>query len=357
MENFGKLTSTSLATLATSALLAGCSQKSNTFSILPASQTFEQDSVTFNNKLDILFVINDQPSMSAFQQALVTSMGSFMRTFETKGFDFKIAVTTSSAYMADPTLKNYNPANEALADFNDYNGTVHSGVPILFPTDLDLYGNFAINAKPNKNTSGQDGRAFSSLRQALVNTRPVNNGFLRSDSFLAVIIVDNQDDFSGNERCTGCNVSGRYNASTLDPVDVYINFLNTVTNSGGATARYNVSAMTQIAAPCQSGTNMVRIMDLATKTNGVLGDICQADFGPSMVAISNQITVLSTQFYLNRAPRIESIVVTIDGALIPQSSTDGWSYNPDVNSIQFHGSAVPPQGAKIDVNFDPVAIL
>lgn len=351
------ISKTTLTVAAVSALSTACSKKGATFSILPATQSFVQDSVTFNNKLDILFVINDQPSMSSFQQELVTSMGSFMQTFETKGFDFKIAVATSSAYMADPTLNGYNPANEALADFNDYNGTVHSGVPILLPTDLDLYGNFAINAKPNKNSAGQDGRAFSSMRQALLSTRPINNGFLRSDSFLAVIIVDNQEDFSGNDRCNGCNVSGRYNAPTLDPVDVYVDFLNGLTNSSGATARYNVSAMTQIATPCQGGTNMTRIMDLATRTNGVLGDICQADFGPSMVAMSNQITTLSTQFFLARVPKLDSIKVVVDGVSIPESSTDGWTYDAEANSVQFHGAAVPKQGAQIDINFDPVSIM
>jgi hypothetical protein len=339
-----------------SALNIGCGEEKPSFSLLPDGQTFRQTKGTFSNKLDILFVINDQPSMSSFQAELVQSFSSFMGIFESKGFDFKIAVVTSSGYMADPTLNGYNPINVAEADFNDFNGTIHSNMFVILPTDPNLYSNFAINAKPAKNTAGQDGRAFSSFRQALRNTRPINAGFLRSDSFLAVVIVDNQDDFSGNGRCTGCNINQRYNAPTLDPVDVYVDFLDTTTSSSGASARYNVSAMTQIAAPCQGGTNMVRIMDLVSKTNGVLGDICQADFGPSMADMADRIATLSTQFYLDRIPNVSTITVDIDGVSVPQDSTNGWTYNADANSIVFHGTAIPEQDSAINVNFDPITI-
>jgi hypothetical protein len=253
-------------------------------------------------------------------------------------------------------LSGYDPANVASADFNDTNGSVHSGVFVLLPSDLDLYGHFAINAKPQKNTAGQDGRAFSSMRQALRNTRPINSGFLRSDSFLAVVIVDNQDDFSGNDRCTGCNVSGRYDAPTLDPVEVYIEFLSKLTMSQDAAARYNVSAMTQTSAPCQGGSTMVRIADLVQKTNGVLGDICQSDFGPAMLAMSNQIATLSTQFFLDRVPDTNTIRVTVNGTSIQEGEVNGWTYSADANAVQFHGAAIPSQGSTIAVDFDPLTL-
>ncbi|HEX4923077.1 MAG TPA: hypothetical protein VFV50_03290 [Bdellovibrionales bacterium] len=337
-------------------LLAACGEEKPSFALLPDGQTFRQDRTGINNKLDILFVINDQPNMSAFQEKLVTSMSTFMNIFVTKGFDYKIAVTTTSGYMADPTLNGYSAVNEDLADFNDTNGIQSTGIHVITPSVPDIFSVFAINAKPSKNSAGQDARSFSSMRQALRNTRPINAGFLRSDGFLAVIIVDNQEDFSGNARCNGCNINQRYNAPTLDPVDVYIDFLNTATNSSGAAARYNVSAMTQIAVPCQGGANMVRIMDLATRTNGVLGDICQADFGSSMADMADRIASLSTQFYLDRVPDVSTITVDVNGVRIPQDAANGWTYNADANSIQFHGSAIPPQDASINVNFDPVTI-
>lgn len=336
---------------------AGCGGGGETtYSLLPDSERFEQQTSSFNNKLDILFVINDQPSMSSFQAELVQSMSSFMGIFQTKGFDFKIAVVTTAGYMADPTLNGYNPSHEDAADFNDYNGLVHSGLHVLTPSSPDLFGNFGINAQPNKNTAGQDGRAFSSFRQALQSARPINAGFLRSDSFLAVIIVDNQDDFSGNGRCNGCNINQRYNSPTLDPVGVYKDFLDNVTGTSGALARYNVSAMTQSAQPCQGGTNMTRIMDLVSQTNGVIGDICQADFGPSMAQMSDKIAMLSSRFFLSKQPIVSTISVRVNGAVVPNDGTNGWTYDATANAVVFWGSAIPPQNAVIDVNFDPVSV-
>ncbi len=338
-------------------LTAGCgSGGGGTYSVNADGERFEQQTSAFNNKLDILFVINDQPSMSSFQAELVQSMSSFMSLFQTKGFDYKIAVVTTAGYMADPALNGYSAVNVDAADFNDFNGTVHSGFPILLPSNPDIFGNFAINARPNKNTAGQDGRAFSSFRQALQSTRPINTGFLRSDSFLTVIIVDNQDDFSGNGRCNGCNINQRYNAPTLDPVSAYKSFLDTVTGSSGATARYNVSAMTQSAQPCQGGTNMVRIMDLVNQTNGVIGDICQADFGPSMAQMSDKIATLSSRFFLTKQPIVSTITVRVNSVSVPNDATNGWTYDSAANAIVFNGSAIPPQDAVIDVNFDPAVL-
>ena len=338
-------------------LLSACGGGGATYSLLPQASRFHQNGTAFNNKLDILFVINDQPSMSSFQAELVSSMSSFMNVFQAKGFDFKIAVATSAAYMADPTLNSYNAVNISAADFNDFNGTVYSGFPVLLPDNLDLLGNFGINAQPNKNTAGQDGRSFSSMRQALNSSRPRNSGFLRGDSYLAVIIVDNQDDFSGNARCTGCNVNQRYNSPNLDAVSVYKDFLGTVTGTSGSSARFNVSAMTQSAQPCQGGQNMTRIMDLVTSTNGIIGDICQADFGASMAQISNQIAQLSTQFFLPTQPVVATISVVVDGSVISNDTANGWTYDSVANSIVFHGTSIPQQGAVVDVNYDPTTVL
>ena len=225
--------------------LAGCSGTPS-FSLLADKETFVGNNSAANNKIDVLFVINDQPSMSSFQDELVTSFSSFMDQFNVKGFNYKISVVTSSAYLADPNLNGYSTTNASEDGFNDYNGTVNSGVFTIIPTTPNLFTTFAINAKPAKNSAGQDGRSFSSMRQALRQTNPVNAGFVRPDAFLAVVIVDNQDDFSGNTRCTGCNMNQRYNAPSLDPVTNYVSFLDTVTGTSGTSKRYSVSAKLKV---------------------------------------------------------------------------------------------------------------
>jgi hypothetical protein len=49
-------------------------------------------------------------------------------------------------------------------------------------------------------------------------------------------------------------------------------------------------------------------------------------------------------------------VVYVNGVVIPQNATNGWSYYPSNNSIRFHGTAIPAQGSSISVTFDPLTI-
>jgi hypothetical protein len=339
-------------------VLLGCAGKDTSFSLMAASQTFEQtEGSSANNKLDILFLIGDEPSMSSKQAQLVTSMATFMSQFIDRGFDFKIAVGTTSGYMADSNLSGYNPANAIEADFNDFNGTTHSGFFVIDNATPDLQAAFAINAKPNKNTAGQDSRPFSSFRAALNNTSLINNGFHRADAFLAVIIVTNSEDYSDNGRCVGCGWGGRASSPTLDDPSVYVNFLDTFTGSTATVKKYSVSAMTQSVAACQGGVLMNRVIALANATDGAVGDICQADFGPQMVLIANQIATLSTKFYLDREPVESTIVVQVNGVTVPNDATNGWTYDSASVSIEFHGSAIPSQGDQIGVDFDPTTIL
>jgi hypothetical protein len=336
----------------------GCAGKDSSFSLMSESQTFEQtEGTSANNKLDILFLIGDEPSMSSKQAQLVTSMATFMSQFIAKGFDFKIAVATTSAYMADPNLNGHDPADVIEADFNDFDGTSHSNVFVINNATPDLQAVFAINAKPNKNTAGQDSRPFSSFRASLNNTSLINNGFHRTDAFLAVIIVTNSEDYSDDARCVGCNWGGKASSPTLDDPSVYSNFLDTITGSTATVKKYSVSAMTQSVTACQGGQLMNRVMALANATGGAVGDICQADFGPQMVMIANQIATLSTKFYLNREPIESTIVVKVNGVTVPKDSANGWTYDPASIAIEFHGSAIPSQGAQISVDFDPVTIL
>jgi hypothetical protein len=97
-------------------------------------------------------------------------------------------------------------------------------------------------------------------------------------------------------------------------------------------------------------------MQLAQQTNGVLGSVCDVSYANSLNAISNQIAVLSTQFYLQGSPDPTTIVVVVNGVTVPQDPNNGWSYDPVANSILFHGTSIPPQGATISVNFTPTGV-
>jgi hypothetical protein len=48
--------------------------------------------------------------------------------------------------------------------------------------------------------------------------------------------------------------------------------------------------------------------------------------------------------------------VVVNGANVPNSTSNGWSYNASANSIIFYGAAVPAQGAAIQINYVPTTV-
>ena len=340
--------------------IAACSKDSPSYSLMADTDTFTQTNGSgTDNKIDMLFVIGDEPAMSSKQAALVASMSTFMTQFLAKGFDFRLAVVTTSGYLANPAQTGYiTPTYDAEADFNDFDGTTHSTVFVIDNETPDLQAAFAINAKPSKNTAGQDSRPFSSFRQALETTHAPNLNFHRADAFLGVVIVSNSEDYSDMARGPGQNWGNKETSPTLDLPSVYKTYLETFTGSSGANAKFSVSAMTVgVAPPCQGSMVFQRTVDLVNATGGIVGNICAADFGPDMVAIGNQIASLATKFILEREPVVSSIVVKVNGNTVPQDATNGWTYDATFNAIMFHGSWIPATGDLINVDYDPTTIL
>ena len=349
-----------LLTVAGSFLMTACDHGGSSFSLLAASQSFNQSVAVVNNKVDILFVVDNSGSMGPLQQNLVSNFQSFISNFQSKGYDFRIGVTTSDAYLDGVNFHN-DPTQSKWRD----GLTSHTGVFVITPSTPNLNATFVTNATEGSQGSG-DERVFSSFRDAFNN--PLNTGFVRPDSFLSVIILSDEDDFSGDARPEGSWTypggipDHDYAAPTLDTVTSYVSFLDTLTNTTGSARRYNVSAITVLDSVCQqahaqqSSSTIIgqRYIDLVNQTNGVLGSICDTSYAQALLNIQAKILELSTQFRLNRIPNVSTIVVMVNGVSIPQDPANCWTYVSSTNSIVFHGTGVPAQGASIQISFDPL---
>lgn len=355
--NFLKLSTVALAL----PFFAACDKSPGSdFSLMSAGQGFTQNSKdSVNNQIDVLWVVDNSASMSPLQQNLVNNFHSFIGPFVAKGFDFHMAVTTTDAYRANALIWN----QPTLAKFRDgTDATSHTGVFDLLPTTPNVEATFVTNALQGATGSG-DERAFSSFREAL--NSPYNAGFRRPGAFLAVIILSDEDDFSGNNRDEGMGADQSYTASTLDSVQSYVDYLDTLTASTTAHRNYNVSAIAVLDNACAAahrpGASSTiigkRYKQLAQATNGALGSICDTSYASALDLIQQHIVELSSQFYLNRTPVLSSLRVTVNGIAVPQDNAQGWSYEASSNSVMFHGSAVPPQGASILIEFDPTTAI
>ena len=334
--------------------LIACSGGSTSYSMLATGQSFKQ--ATVNSKVDLLWVIDNSLSMIPLQQNLTNNFGYFMSDFVGKGYDYRLAVTTSDAYLANADYRN----NPSLARWRDGVNSTHTGVFVVTPAILNPINIFVTNASQGASGSG-DERGFQSYREALSSL--LNSDFLRPDSFFGMIILSDEDDFSNPNRPEGDFTYGDHNYSDpgIETVASQVAYLDGLTHSTGSHRRYSVSAITVLDSACQSshaaqsGSTIIgtRYIQLANMTNGVLGSVCDSSFASSLAAIQQKILELSTAFPLDGSPDPATIQVFVNGVSIAQGSTNGWTYDSTTNAISFHGASVPPAGAAISVKFDP----
>lgn len=344
-----------------SLFLVNCGGEGSSFSLLADSDSFQQATGTVNSKIDILWVIDNSGSMDSSQQNLTDNFASFISGFVNKDLDYKMAFTTTDAYNGLSGYANRPVCaqfRDRALDFNCNNigGYNASGYKVLTPTSpgpAQIESVFRHNARTGVWGSGTE-RGLLSMFASL--THEINNqyNFLRDDSFFTVIIVSDEFDSSG--RAPG------YTTGTT--VESYVNFLDDLTNSSGALRRYSVNAIVVKDNACRDFLNDSftgrsigqAYIDMATATGGISTSLC-GNFAQDLEAISDGILSLATQFYLSRVPKEETIVVRINGQLVPKKtgSNAGWEYISASNSIKFSGQYIPPAGANVNVDYDPVA--
>lgn len=343
--------------IALSMTLINCNKSVDSFSLLADENTFKQQSSYGAHKIDILWVIDNSGSMGSSQTNVKNNFKSFISSFINQNLDFHMAVTSTEAYQV-----NY-ANNLSYSNFKDGSGSNHSGVFVMDKNTPNLESVFTTNVAIGTTGSG-DERAFSSFQAALTNTN--NAAFRRSDAFLAVIIVSDEDDFSHTDWQNGYTsyfYTENYNDSKLDPISNYTQFLDTLTSSSASNKKYSVNTISIQDAQCQSDLNTTfsgrkiakRYASLADATNGIKASLC-GDFASSLQDISKNIIELASQFKLNREPVASSISVIVNGASVPQDPINGWTYDASTWTISFHGTAVPASDAIIKINFDPVTV-
>ncbi len=190
---------------------------------------------------------------------------------------------------------------------------------------------------------------------------PGNAGFVRDSSFLAVVLLTDEDDFSHD----GTAQYERYDRP-LTPINDYVTYLDGLTKSSGANRRYTVNSIAVNDQACLdsifNGAQKIglRVGQLTDATGGVKANIC-GNFADELALIAKSIVELSTQFYLSGDPVPASLRVYVNNIEVPRTESNpaangGFSYNEAANSIVFQGDFIPPQSASIKVTFDPRSI-
>lgn len=345
-------------------LLAACGKNAPTYSLLPEQNSFKGTATIVNNKVDILWVVDNSASMTPLQTNMLNNFQSFISNFENKGYDFRIAVTGTNAYLAASYQLNQS-SYARLSDGTDQ--TSHTGIHVLAPNTPNLQNVFLVNANLGETSSG-DERAFSSFKEALTNSVNTPYQFPRPGAYLAIIILSDEDDFSttnpANFRCQYCGTDHNYSDPRLDTVQSYVDFLDQLTGSPANNRFYSVSAITVQDTTCLNSHKVAapstvigqRHIQLANATGGAVGSVCDTSYASNLDMIQARIAELSTKFTLTRTPVVSTLQVIINGQVVPNDSVNGWTYDSNSNSIYFHGTATPAQGDNIQINYDPTTV-
>lgn len=287
--------------------------------------------------VDVLFIIDDSCSMMNHQAALAVGFDSFADGLDASGTDFQIGIVTTDM------------------DFNNENrGKLVGEPPILRRTDTDYRDTFAERVQVGIFGSPME-KGLEAAEYALSPTMSLgaNAGFLRDDAALLMIVVSDEEDCSDAGSLGPDNQLDCYNVpQALTPTAHFVRAFN------GLKADPMLSRFAGIVGPqnpppsCGAETRPGdRYAEVARLTGGDWSSICDTDWSSKMADLGLVATGIYTSFELSRRAREGTVEVEVDGAAVPESSTNGFTYDDEARAVLFHGDAVPGRGAEIVVTY------
>ena len=240
------------------------------------------------NAVDLLLVLDTSASMAEEVYSLANNVYALWADLLSRGVDFHIGVVTVD--MEDPTQS----------------GRLQGGV-LTSPSSPNQLVNILMQ--------GSNGASVEQglLAATTALTLPENDGFRRPGVPLHILWLSDEDDQSPGAP------------------DEYLMELLMLTE-GQVTGHAIVG--TDPLDYCASVGQ--RYIDVASMTGGVVGSICQQDFGPVLGEIGSGMGGSDTIVALPQQPEAGTIVLQVDGT--PCQSSDFW-YDAGTNSVTLSASA------------------
>ncbi|AZZ37600.1 hypothetical protein CIK05_12620 [Bdellovibrio sp. qaytius] len=307
----------------------GCSNTGTKFALPQQNEQFSGQTF-YNNKVDMLFVVDNSKSMLQYQQRLAAKVGDMVDTLNSLGMDYRIGVTTST-----------------MAKTSDY------------PSARKLVGNPVYLTSANVNLLADRiivGESGSDLERSLdamklVTSPDFSGQFLRSDALFSVIFISDEVDQSSEFGNPDSNDFVNY-LNTRKPLfddgtrGWIANYIGILTNQSCDSLGGHVSI----------GTQFNKLVDAS---NGVKSSICAADLSSAVANIKARIISQLTSYRFGDVPNKATIQVTVGGKAISEDSANGWTLETEVNGattvylLKFHGEAIPAANEQVTVNYKP----
>ena len=292
-------------------------------------------------KVDVLLVVDDSCSMYDKQVALGAAFPAFVGDADSRGVDYRIAITTTSVDIAHGGSN--NGGSDANGRFVPLGGGNPRVITARTPNKERVFAE-NVNVGTNGNYDELLLKPFElALSEPLLSTH--NAGFLRSDARLSVVLVSDAADHGATPFSFYSGFLARLKGASQYSVS---GMLPTQPTSAGSGCDYDESTAGQSPTA----------RSLVASTGGALEEICNPDWPAAMSRIGAVAfgSAFRSRFPLSDLPDLSSapITVTIDAVAIPAVSPVGdvrWTYNSAANAIDFEPSAVPEPGSTLRVSY------
>ncbi len=258
---------------------------------------------------DIMFAVDQSCSMDDDASRLASNFGSFITQLNGYSTDWQIMVA------------------------NNDDGCTNSGILTPATSGYDSTFRSSVGAGGGAYTEALLTVAANAIEKA--STGVCNNGFLRADAMLHIVLVSDEPEQS----YTGwSSLVSRVTAAKAA--------------SGGSSGNVRISAIAgDVPYGCSSADAGTGYAEAVAATGGVFLSICSDWASPTNLALLAETSVSQDSFTLSRVPVPSTIAVTHNGA--PRSASD-WSFQASDNSVRIL-TGVPGEGDTVDISYNGVA--
>jgi len=297
---------------------------------------------------DVLWVVDTSCSMADEQEALAENFPAFLTLFLERSLAFNMAVTSTNIWEDE---------SEGL------DGQMNGDPYVMTQDDADIEALFVERALMGIDEGHGAEKGLTAAHQALeVLGDSVNQGFLRDDAHLAIIVVSDEPDYSAQA-----------NDSALVDLEEFAEWLNAFKGPTGQRMA-DLSVIVGIgedgfedprgcnqpengdgagggSGPGGQGEGARRgdgYLEAALATGGLIGSICEPDWGDLLGRVGLRATGLLDAFELTEVPALDTVTVRVNGRFITE-----WDYFEVDNSVRFTTvDAVPQPGEVIEIRYE-----
>lgn len=319
--------------------LSSCSPTATGFT-LPTEKVEFTGGVVLNKKVDILFVVDNTPSMIQHQQNIASQLPGMIGALNALKMDYRFAVTTTS--MTSGTVNPCAPVSRKLQGNPAY----------LTEKNINsLPERFVVGTAGCSLERGLDAMAYVTSPDYL---KSINSDFMRSDALFVVIFISDEQD-----------ASSEFGDGSKDDFIKTLNARKPAFDDGSRAWIANYIGTLSMNNTCDTGGGSSSVgsyyVKLADASQGVKSALCKLDMAVAVSNIKSRIVDHLQSYRFKEEPNKSSITVTMGGKAIHESDVDGWTLEKEIRAdgrdqfiLKFHGSAIPAVDMPVNVVYKPL---